>query len=248
MALLRTSNPALRPKTFESVQSGVDAALAMTLQGTVNKTAFLLILVALSATFTWNTYRTDPSAAALWLLLGLIGGFIVAMVTVIKKEWAVVTAPIYAVLEGLLLGALSATFEASYPGIAIQAVGLTIGTLLAMLIAYTSGLVKATQKFKMGVVAATGGIALLYLATQGLGFFGVQVPYIYGNGAVGILFSLFVVVIAALNLVLDFDLIESGVASGAPKFMEWYCAFGLIVTLVWLYLEMLRLLAKLRRR
>jgi len=248
MALLRTANPALRPKTFDSVQAGTDAALAMTLQGTVNKTGILLTLVAISAAYTWNLYRTNPSAAVAWLLLGLIGGFIVAMVTVFKKPWAIVTAPIYAVLEGLLLGALSATFEASYPGLAIQAVGLTIGTLLAMLMAYTSGLVKATQNFKMGVVAATGGIALLYLATLALGFFGVHVPYIYENGPVGILFSLFVVVIAALNLVLDFDLIESGVAGGAPKYMEWYCAFGLLVTLVWLYIEMLRLLAKLRRR
>jgi uncharacterized YccA/Bax inhibitor family protein len=246
MAFLKISNPALRPKTFESVQSGVDAAQAMTLQGTVNKTGILLTLVAISAAFTWNTYRTDPSAALSWLVLGLIGGFIVAMVTIFKKEWAVVTAPLYSVLEGLLLGAISAMFEARHPGIAIQAVGLTIGTLLAMLIAYTSGLVKATENFKMGVIAATGGIMLLYLATIGLGFFGVQIPYIYGNGAVGIGFSLLVVVIAALNLVLNFDLIDRGVAGGAPKYMEWYCAFGLIVTLVWLYLEMLRLLSKRR--
>ena len=248
MALLRTANPALRPKAFDSVRTDADAALAMTLQGTVNKTGILLTLTAISAAYTWNTYHTNPSAALSWLFVGLIGGFIVAMVTVFKKEWAVVTAPIYAVLEGLLLGALSATFEASYPGVAIQAVGLTFGTLLALLIAYTSGLVKATAKFKLGVIAATGGIALVYLATLGLGFFGVQVPYIYGSGTVGILFSLFVVVIAALNLVLDFDLIETGVASGAPKFMEWYCAFGLLVTLVWLYIEILRLLVKLRRR
>jgi len=248
MALFRTANPALRPKTFESVQAGADATLAMTLQGTVNKTGILLTLVAISAIYTWNTYRTDPAAAGGWLLLGALGGFIVALVTVFKKPWAVVTAPLYAVLEGLLLGAVSAMFEARYPGLAIQAVGLTFGTLLAMLIAYTSGLVKASQNFKMGVVAATGGIALLYLATIGLGFFGVHVPYIYANGTVGILFSLFVVVVAALNLVLDFDLIETGVASRAPKFMEWYCAFGLLVTLVWLYLEMLRLLAKMRRK
>jgi uncharacterized YccA/Bax inhibitor family protein len=180
--------------------------------------------------------------------VGLVGGFIVALVTIFKKNWAAFTAPLYALFEGLMLGALSATLEARYPGIAIQAVGLTFGTLLAMLIAYSSGLIKPTQKFKTGVIAATGGIALLYLATMGLGFFGVHIPYIYGNGLVGIGFSLFVVVIAALNLVLDFDLIQSGVASGAPKYMEWYCAFGLLVTLVWLYIEMLRLLSKLNRR
>jgi uncharacterized YccA/Bax inhibitor family protein len=248
MALFKTSNPALRPKTFESVQTGADAALAMTVQGTVNKTGILLTVAAVCATYTWNAFHTNPGESVAWLLVGLIGGFIVALVTIFKKEWAAFTAPLYAVLEGLMLGSLSAMFEASYPGIAIQAVGLTMGTLLAMLIAYSSGLVKATENFKMGVIAATGGIALVYLATMGLGLFGVHIPYIYDSGAVGIGFSLFVVVIAALNLVLDFDLIETGVAGGAPKYMEWYCAFALLVTLVWLYLEILRLLSKLRRR
>ena len=247
MALLRTANPALRPKTFEGVRAGADPAVSMTLQGTVNKAGILLTLVAICAIYTWNAYHTDPAASMAWLLVGLIGGLIVAMVTIFKKEWAAFTAPAYAVLEGLMLGALSASFEARYPGIAIQAVGLTIGTLLAMLIAYTSGLVKVTQNFRMGVVAATGGIFLVYLATMGLGFFGIHIPYIYDTGLVGIGFSLFVVVIAALNLVLDFDLIDSGVAAGAPKYMEWYCAFGLLVTLVWLYIEMLRLLSKINR-
>jgi uncharacterized YccA/Bax inhibitor family protein len=248
MASFRTANPALRPTTFESVRTGADAALSMTLQGTVNKTGILLMLVAVCATFTWNAYRTNPGDSVFWLLVGLFGGFIVALVTIFKKEWAVFTAPLYAVFEGLMLGALSATLEARYPGIAIQAVGMTMGTLLAMLIAYTSGLIKPTQKFKMGVIAATGGITLVYLATMGLGFFGIRIPYIYNSGIVGIGFSLFVVVIAALNLVLDFDLIDTGVARGAPKFMEWYCAFALIVTLVWLYIEMLRLLSKINRR
>ena len=248
MAFLRSGNPTLRPKTFESVGNTFDAALAMTLQGTVNKTGFLLMLVAISAAFTWNGYRTDPASSVSWLLLGSIGGFVVAMVTVFKKEWAIVTAPIYAVLEGLLLGAISAFFEAAYHGIAIQAVGLTFGTLVVLLLAYTSGLVKPSENFKLGIIAATGGIALLYITTLLLSFAGVRIPYIYENGIIGILFSLFVVVIAALNLVLDFDLIETGVASGAPKYMEWYCAFGLLVTLVWLYLEILRLLSKLRRR
>jgi uncharacterized YccA/Bax inhibitor family protein len=167
---------------------------------------------------------------------------------VFKKNWAIVTAPLYAVLEGLVLGGLSATFEARFPGIVIQAVGLTFGTLFALLLAYKSGVIKATENFKLGVVAATGGIALVYLAGFVLGFFGVSIPYIHGSGTIGILFSLVVVVIAALNLVLDFDFIESGAASGAPKYMEWYAAFGLLVTLIWLYLEILRLLAKLRSR
>jgi len=159
-----------------------------------------------------------------------------------------VTAPVYALLEGLCLGALSGFFETQFPGIVLQAVGLTFGTLLALLVAYKSGVIKATENFKLGVVAATGGIALVYIATLVLGFFGVAIPFIHGSGPLGILFSLFVVVIAALNLVLDFDFIESGAAQGAPRFMEWYAAFGLMVTLIWLYLEILRLLAKLRSR
>jgi len=180
---------------------------------------------------------------------GVFGGFIVALVTIFKPNWAPLTAPVYALLEGLALGGISAVFERTYPGVAIQAVGLTFGTLFVMLLAYKTGMIRATQGFKLGVIAATGGIALLYLVEMVLGgFFHIQVPAINGSGAVGIGFSLFVVVIAALNLVLDFDMIETGARNGAPKYMEWYGAFGLMVTLIWLYLEILRLLAKARRR
>ena len=183
-----------------------------------------------------------------YTIAGAIGGFIVALVTVFKKTWSPITAPIYAVLEGLMLGGLSAIFEMQFKGIVVQAVGLTFGTLFCMLMAYKSGLIQATENFKLGVAAATGAICLLYFITMILGFFGVHMPYIHESGIVGIGFSLFVVVIAALNLVLDFDFIESGAASGAPKYMEWYGAFGLLVTLVWLYIEILRLLSKLRSR
>jgi uncharacterized YccA/Bax inhibitor family protein len=180
---------------------------------------------------------------------GIFGGFIVALVTIFRPNWAAITAPIYALLEGLALGGISAMFERTYPGVAIQAVGLTFGTLFVMLLAYKTGMIRATQGFKLGVIAATGGIALLYLVEMVLGgFFHIQVPAINGSGAVGIGFSLFVVIIAALNLVLDFDMIETGVQGGAPKYMEWYGAFGLMVTLIWLYLEILRLLGKMRRR
>jgi uncharacterized YccA/Bax inhibitor family protein len=182
------------------------------------------------------------------MLGGLIGGFICAMVTVFKKEWSPVTAPVYALLEGLVLGGVSAMFELRYPGIGIQAVSLTFGTLLVLLLAYRSGLIQVTQKFRLGVVAATGGIAVFYLLEMVLGFFGIQFTSINGSGLIGIGFSLIVVAVAALNLVLDFDFIEQGVQSGAPKYMEWYGAFGIMVTLVWLYLEMLRLLSKLRSR
>ena len=179
--------------------------------------------------------------------IGVFGGFIVAMVTIFKKEWSPVTAPIYALLEGLVLGGLSAFLDLRYPGIAMQAVGLTFGTLFVLLLAYRSGLIPVTQKLRMGIIAATGGIALLYLMEMLLGIFGIHFAAINGSGFIGIGFSLFVVAIAALNLVLDFDFIERGVQAGAPKYMEWYGAFGIIVTLVWLYLEILRLLSKLNR-
>lgn len=249
MALMKTSNPALKRMTATLAGQVRDASDVMTLQGTVNKTGFLLILLAIPATFTWNMFRSDPTGAALPIALAaLIGGFVVALVTIFNMTWAPFTAPLYAILEGLCLGAISAVFETAYHGIAIEAVGLTFGVLLAMLIAYTSGLIRPSENFKLGIVAATGGIALLYVATMALGFFGVQIPYIYGNGPIGIAFSLFVVGLAALNLVLDFDLIETAVTSGAPKYMEWYGAFGILVTLIWLYLEMLRLLSKLSSR
>ena len=245
--LMRTSNPTLNERAFKGQ---VAIGEAMTLQGTVNKTGLLLLFVVITAAWTWGLSHSDtPYAAVPWMLGGLIGGFIVALVTVFKKEWSPVTAPLYALLEGLVLGGISAIFEKTYPGVAIQAVGLTFGTLFVMLLAYKSGIVRATQGFKIGVIAATGGIAVFYLVEMVLGFFfHIQVPAINGSGPWGIAFSLFVVVIAALNLVLDFDLIETGVRMGAPKYMEWYGAFGLMVTLVWLYVEVLILLSKLRGR
>ena len=184
-----------------------------------------------------------------WIWPALIGGFIVALVTIFKKPWAPVTAPLYALLEGLLLGVISAAYERRFGGIVFQAVVLTFGTLFALLAAYRSGAIEATDNFRLGVVSATGAIAVLYLVDLGLTFFaGIRVPFIHESGPMGILFSLFVVGLAALNLVLDFDFIEKGAASGAPKYMEWYGAFGLLVTLVWLYLEILRLLSKTRKK
>ena len=182
------------------------------------------------------------------MMLGAIGGFITAIVTVFKKEWAPTTTPIYAALQGLFLGGISAVFNAQYPGIAVQAIYLTFGTLFALLIAYTSGKIKVTENFKLGLTAAMGGLFIFYIINFVLNMFGIGLTSIYGNGIVGIGFSLIVVVIAALNLVMDFDFIENGVAQGAPKYMEWYGAFGLLVTLIWLYIEILRLLAKLQSR
>jgi uncharacterized YccA/Bax inhibitor family protein len=244
---MRTSNPSLNSKTFERAAPG---AGVMTVEGTVNRVGILLVLMLIPASYMFSKVLNnwDPAAAMGTAMLGLIGAFIFALITVFKKTWAPVTAPIYAVLEGLFLGGISGVFEARFPGIAMQAIALTIGTLFTLLLAYRSGLIKATENFKLGVVAATGGIAMLYLVSIVMGFFGASIPFIHSNGTFGILFSLFVVVIAALNLVLDFDFIESGAEMGAPKYMEWYAAFGLMVTLVWLYLEILRLLAKLQSR
>jgi uncharacterized YccA/Bax inhibitor family protein len=222
----------------------------MTISGTVNKTGILVICAVATAALTWNMFMNSGSPETVMPLglLGLIGGFIVALVTVFKKTWAPITAPIYALLEGLVLGTASAMMEMRFHGIAIQAVGLTFGTLIALLLIYRTGVIKVTDNFRLGVVAATGGIALFYIATMILGFFGVRFPSIYGAGPLGIGISVFVVIIAALNLVLDFDFIESGARAGAPKYMEWYGAFGLMVTLIWLYFEILRLLSKIRSR
>jgi uncharacterized YccA/Bax inhibitor family protein len=246
MALTKTSNPALGADVFRG--QGISYGDTMTMPGTVNKTGILLLCTIASSAWTWNRFHTNPESVGALVLGGAIGGFIVALVTVFKKNWSPITAPIYALLEGLVLGAISAIFEVRYNGIALQAVGLTFGTLLALLIAYSSGVIRVTDKFRLGVVAATGGIALFYFAQFILGFFGIHFTTINGAGPIGIGFSLIVVVVAALNLVLDFDLIESGARSGAPKYMEWYGAFAVMVTLIWLYLEMLRLLSKIRSR
>jgi uncharacterized YccA/Bax inhibitor family protein len=256
MPLMKTSNPALGEKTFQDLsrtQYGgyqSDVTTRMTLNGTVNKTGILLVCAIATAGWTWLQFMQSRDVASVtpWMLLGMIGGLVFALITIFKKEWAPVTAPAYALLEGLVLGGLSAVFELRYPGIAIQAVGLTFGTLFVLLFVYRAGLIKVTDKFRLGVVAATGGIALFYLLELVLGFFGIHFTTINGSGIIGIGFSLLVVGIAALNLVLDFDFIERGVQYGAPKYMEWYGAFGIMVTLVWLYLEMLRLLSKINRR
>jgi uncharacterized YccA/Bax inhibitor family protein len=246
---MRSSNPTLQDNTFRSERYySIDEQ--MTVSGVVNKTGILLSCVLLTAGWTWiKFYQTgDVQVVYPWMMLGAIGGLVLALVTAFKKEWAPVTSVGYALLEGLFIGGISSIFEKQFPGIVIQATALTFGTLFSMLAAYRSGFIQATDNFKLGIVAATGGIALVYVATMLLSMFGINVPYIYGSGPFGILFSLFVVVIAALNFILDFDFIEKGARQGAPKYMEWYGAFALMVTLIWLYVEFLRLLSKLRDR
>lgn len=253
---MRSGNPAFQESTLLDLGSGQIVSStdngAMTINGTVNKTGLLLLLVVLTGAYSWHqAFGADGAinpAVSLYLWGGMLTGFGLALLTIFKKAWAPVTAPLYAIAQGFFLGAISAIYDARFDGIVVQAVMLTFGTLFAMLAAYRAGLIKATEKFRMGVVAATGGIALFYLVSIVLGFFGIQIPMIHGSGVIGIGFSLFVVAIAALNLVLDFDFIEKAAAQGAPKVTEWYGAFGLMVTLVWLYLEFLRLLSKIQSR
>ena len=244
--MMRSSNPSLNDKVFQNLV--YEPSAQMTLQGTVTKSLVLLMIVVATASYSWG--QTDVATLQMLSGGGAMGGFIVAMVTIFKKQWAPVTAPIYAALEGLFLGAISVVVQSMFPDIPIvlQAVALTFGTFFALLAAYMSGMIKPSENFKLGVVAATGGLVVVYLLSFALSFFGVQLPMIHSAGPMGIGFSLFVVVIAALNLVLDFDFIENGVERGAPKYMEWYGAFGLLVTLVWLYIEFLRLLMKLNSR
>ena len=239
---MRSGNPSLSSKTFKNIE-GVGAE-KMTIEGTVNKTVMSLLLLMATASYTWM----NPSPGL--MILGFIGGFIMAIITIFKKTWAPYTVSGYALLEGLALGGVSQIFESLYPGIASQAIFLTFGILAALLLAYKTGVIKPTENFKLGVFAATGGIAIMYLISFFMSIFGSGMSIMNPNNAsmMSIGFSLFVVVIASLNLVLDFDFIEEGAEKGAPKYMEWYGAFGLLVTLIWLYLEILRLLAKLYSR
>ncbi|MDC1081151.1 Bax inhibitor-1/YccA family protein [Flavobacteriaceae bacterium] len=238
---LRSGNPVLSKSTFSSATNVNET---MTIEGTVNKTAICLFLLVGAGYLTFDVMNPV-------LLVGCgIGGFITALITIFKKEWAAVTVPVYALLEGGLLGGVSYMYNSMYEGIVSNAIFLTVGILIALLMAYRSGLIKPTENFKLGVVAATGGIAIVYLINFVMSFFGsgMGIMSIQNASLMSVGFSLVVVVIAALNLVLDFDFIEEGAEKGAPKYMEWYGAFGLLVTLIWLYLEILRLLAKLNSR
>jgi uncharacterized YccA/Bax inhibitor family protein len=252
--LEKTSNPALNKKIFERNYTEVSDDTVMTLKGTANKSFLLLLLVILGATYTWTLFFNNPNPEVMppslitYMILGAIGGFIMAMVVTFRPQTAPWAAPIYAVLEGLFLGAISAFFEFKMPGLVMQAAGLTFLTLFVMLFLYRSGIIKVTDKFRMGVFAATGGIALLYLISFIVGLFGVSLPWLHGNGLLSIGISVVICGVAALNLVLDFDFIHQGSENRLPKFMEWYGAFALMVTLVWLYLEILRLLSKINSR
>ncbi|MEO6538412.1 MAG: Bax inhibitor-1/YccA family protein [Ferruginibacter sp.] len=254
MALFKSGNPALSEKKFTStvLDNIVSYENAMTVKGTLNKFGFLFLMVLGTSFYSWKEFAEGGNVTPL-ILTGAIGGLIVAIVISFKKEWAPYLAPLYALLEGLFIGAISSmynnAFAAKAPNLIMNAVGLTFGVAIAMYLLYSFKIIKATEKFKSVIITATVGIAIFYVLVMVLRMFGYDnMPFLHEGSTFGIIFSLFVVTIAALNLILDFDMIERGAEMGAPKYMEWYGAFGLMVTIVWLYLEILRLLAKISSR
>jgi uncharacterized YccA/Bax inhibitor family protein len=243
-----SSNPALSEQIFAKHRVTTSSEV-MTFEGTKYKTLTMLGLVVLAAIYTWRLAAIESPSVMIWMIVGGIGGFVTALVTVFSPRSAHITAPIYSVMQGLLLGGLSAFMAANYGlGIITQAVGLTFATFFFMLLLYRTGTIQVTEKFRMGVFAATGAIALMYFISFVMSLFGVPMGFIHDGGIISIVISLVIIGVAALNLTLDFDFIERGVNQGAPKYMEWYGAFGLMVTLIWLYIEFLRLLSKLSRR
>ena len=241
---MRSGNPALNRNTFSNTGT-VSGDQAMTIDGTVNKTSLCLLLLMTSAIYTWN----NPELSAVLFFQIIIGTFVLLLITLFNKKMAPFTVPMYCLLEGGLLGGISALADAMYPGIANQAICLTFGILAALLMLYKSKMIAVTDNFRLGIFSATFGIFIVYMLNIVLSLFGVSfMGPLFGNSTTGILFSLFVVGIAAFNLVLDFDFIEQGAEQGAPKYMEWYGAFGLMITLIWLYIEILNLLMKLRSR
>lgn len=245
MRFTNTSNPALSEKVLQRTAENYQAGQGtMTVNGAIHRTLVMLGIVLVTASFVWGQFTQNPASVQGWMIFGAIGGLITAIVTVFKQEWAPISGPIYAALEGLFLGGISAFFNSMYPGIVMQAVGLTFAVTMVMLMLYRTGVIQVTQKFRMGVFAATGGIALFYLFSFVLSMFGVDLAIMHSSGPFGIIFSIVVVVIAALNLALDFDFIDKAAEARAPKYVEWYAAFGLMVTLIWLYIEILRLLSR----
>ena len=251
MAMFKSGNPTLTAKSFQkTLHTGVDGEV-MTERGSLNKFGLLMVLVLASASFTWKAAAEGVNVIP-WTLGSLIAGIVIVLALTFKPMWGSFLAPIYALVQGVLVGGISAYYNDAFshiaPNLIMQAVGITFGVVIAMFGLYRFGVIKATEKFKAIIFTATAGIAIFYLLAIVLRLFGIQMPLIHSSGTWGIVFSLVVVSVAALNLILDFDMIEQGSAMGAPKYMEWYGAFGLLVTIIWLYLEILRLLSKFARR
>lgn len=254
MAIFKSGNPTLTQKMFDKSMT-IEASNqgTMSVRGAINKFGFLMLMVIAGAAYNWQLFEQLKQDTMYVLMIGgAIGGFITVLIISFKPTWAPYLAPLYGLLEGLFIGGISAVMNAAfadkYPGLIMQAVGLTFGVAIAMFLLYNFRIINATQRFKSVIFTATLGIGIFYLITLVLGFFGINVGFMYDSSPLSIGISLFVVAIAALNLILDFDMIEQGAAKGAPKFMEWYGAFGLLVTIVWLYIEILRLLGKLGNR
>ncbi len=242
-----SSNPVLSKKLFLDRTYDDTYSESMTLNGTINKTIILTLLVIVGGTLTWKMVFSGVAVGG-FIAFGAIGGLIMALVTSFKPQWSAITAPIYALLEGLALGAISAMFDIVSSGIVMKAVLLTFTILFTMLFVYRTGIIKVTEKFKAGMAMAMGGVFMFYIASWILGMFGIQLVAFHEGGIIAILISLAIVVIASLVLLWDFNMIEEGVQAGAPKYMEWYGGFSLLVTLVWLYVELLRLVAMLTGR
>lgn len=230
----------------------------MRVGGTVSATTILLAIMLVAGWFGWQSVELGPEipqpdgtvsqdfSFPAWLMVSWIAGFGLAILTIFKPKLARVTAPLYAAAQGLLVGAISAAYEVEFDGIVLQAIGLTVAVFAIMLVLFASGAIRVTNKLRMAVFVATGAVALVYLVSIVLSFFGSGIPMIHDAGPIGILFSVVVVGIASFNLLLDFDFVQRGIAAGAPRYLEWYSAFSLLLTLIWLYLEILRLLSKLR--
>ncbi|SJZ79655.1 Bax inhibitor-1/YccA family protein [Sediminibacterium ginsengisoli] len=254
MAIFRSGNPTLTEKMFnKSLHLEANAQGVMSVRGAINKFAFLMLMVIAGAAYSWHLFEEFKQDTMNTLMIaGAIGGLILVLIISFKPTTAPYLAPAYGILEGLFIGGISAilnaAFSEKYPGLIMQAIGLTFGVAIAMFLLYNFRIINATQRFKSVVFTATLGIAIFYLLTLVLRFFGLNVSFMYDSSLLSIGISLFVVAIAALNLILDFDMIEKGAEMGAPKYMEWYGAFGLLVTIIWLYVEILRLLGKLSNR
>jgi uncharacterized YccA/Bax inhibitor family protein len=253
--LEKSSNPAFSGNVFNSQAQSYTQQNTMTIKGTANKSLTLLGLILVSALVTWKMAFAGNAMVMPLMIGGLIVGTIFSFITIFKPEKAKFTSIVYALAEGLVLGGVSATYEMSMvnpetgagSGIVFNAVMLTIGVFFLMLYLYRQQIIKPTRKLAMGLMVAMGAIAIVYLIDMVMGFFGSSVGFIHSSGPLGIIISLVIVVVAALNFILDFKNVEDGVSQGAPEYMEWYCAFGMMMTLVWLYLEMLRLLSKINR-
>jgi len=254
MALFESGNPTLSQKIFNrEATRNAELQGVMSVRGTLNKFGFMMLMVMGGAVYAWNLYQSGAiQSMQMWMMIGIFGGLICAFAISFKPNWAPYLAPAYGILEGLFIGGISAimndAFQKTYPGLVMQSVGLTFGVAIAMFLLYNFRIIKATEKFKSVIISATVGIGIFYLLTMIVRMFGVDMPFMYDSSLLGICISLFIVAIAALNLILDFDMIEKGSEAGAPKFMEWYGAFALLVTIVWLYIEILKLLSRFAKR